>query len=609
MSRPRVFGGALAQSLLALALLPSATAARTHVTPQDRAATHAYLEAQYEFAKARLAVAPAATAAVEALALRVGRECPGVLAGAPRRRYETIFEEDRGRRTAKQRGEADRLARQLDDLRLELTYALQLPSAELVRQAQLAYATAVRTLRWSSGSLTAFEHAIVAATELPQLGAALNACADMRAWVESGYRRLSTATKAFAAQLAALEFSLFRALRSLRFVVGADALLPYEGTAEKALAVHIASVEAALEPFTSRTRAVQTSAEQTLGLISEAEAEESERPRKGSVEIGQGHTAAGRSYTVYVEPPLRHPRPFARHCEVEVSVRESPSGAGDGQIVIVTGGEQLCLSRSHPPAPKVECEGGLLTIEAQTPPQARSVRLRLSNGRHITTPVALVPASLGGPLGFYYQVVKGPSPIPVSLAELNGAGKVLRLVKLRKTSACVERDAKPPPTVTRTVARGGLPSGERFAIVGERMLGEYPGTDFTAEVESQEPSGDGGLLSAFGVGREVRLRHDPFHQQLQQGCRPSEYAIVFGVLSAPRDTVLARSGGVLRPLTRARIPAVLHVRGVLAYIALPGVPSEIIVRSPSGKTIATERLGAAAREARETCEGEAEGPA
>jgi hypothetical protein len=73
--------------------------------------------------------------------------------------------------------------------------------------------------------------------------------------------------------------------------------------------------------------------------------------------------------------------------------------------------------------------------------------------------------------------------------------------------------------------------------------------------------------------------------------------------------VLARSGGVLRPLTRARIPAVLHVRGVLAYIALPGVPSEIIVRSPSGKTIATERLGAAAREARETCEGEAEGPA
>jgi hypothetical protein len=38
------------------------------------------------------------------------------------------------------------------------------------------------------------------------------------------------------------------------------------------------------------------------------------------------------------------------------------------------------------------------------------------------------------------------------------------------------------------------------------------------------------------------------------------------------------------------------------------VPSEVIVRTPSGKTVFTEKLAALARETKETCEGEAEGP-
>jgi hypothetical protein len=46
---------------------------------------------------------------------------------------------------------------------------------------------------------------------------------------------------------------------------------------------------------------------------------------------------------------------------------------------------------------------------------------------------------------------------------------------------------------------------------------------------------------------------------------------------------------------------------VLAYIALPTAPSEVLVRTPSGKIVAKEDLSGRAREARETCEGEAEG--
>ena len=57
-----------------------------------------------------------------------------------------------------------------------------------------------------------------------------------------------------------------------------------------------------------------------------------------------------------------------------------------------------------------------------------------------------------------------------------------------------------------------------------------------------------------------------------------------------------------------RIPASLHVHEVLAYIALPALPSEVLVRTPTGKTVLTENLAHRAREAKETCEGEAEGP-
>jgi len=95
---------------------------------------------------------------------------------------------------------------------------------------------------------------------------------------------------------------------------------------------------------------------------------------------------------------------------------------------------------------------------------------------------------------------------------------------------------------------------------------------------------------------------------MKTGCQPHEYAILYGVLKAPTDTVLARSSGSLQPLQRVRIPASLHVRGVLAYIALPALPSEVLVRTPTGKTVLTENLANRAREAKETCEGEAEGP-
>ncbi len=111
-----------------------------------------------------------------------------------------------------------------------------------------------------------------------------------------------------------------------------------------------------------------------------------------------------------------------------------------------------------------------------------------------------------------------------------------------------------------------------------------------------------GEEGAFGSARAQRT----FATQLDKGCRPSEFAIVYGVLHAPRDVVLARTATGLVALAHVKIPAGLHAHGVLAYVALPSVPEELVVRTPAGKTVATISLASAAHAAREVCEGEAE---
>lgn len=370
---------------------------------------------------------------------------------------------------------------------------------------------------------------------------------------------------------------------------------------------------------------VETGLERTLGLVSQAESEmqmHEGRPQ-GSVEIGHGRTAAGASYTVWFEPKQSGPGPQRVHCQISVGVYETEASSNSsGVIETGSGSSETCLSRSHPEAPSVQCRGGegLLTIEAQTLPSARSVRLHLSDGRQITSRVAIVPAKLGGPAGFYYQVVRGPSPIPVSLTEVDVHGKALRTVKLPRTAECTKHSLKRLPRAIRTIASGSLPQGPSFSIVGERsssfsISGERSSgisrTHFDLSVEVAAEEGAGGIISSSGsliaVGERPRPKSSPFALQMKTGCQPHEYAILYGVLRAPTDTVLARSSGSLQPFQRVRIPASLHVRGVLAYIALPALPSEVLVRTPTGKTIFTENLAHPAREAKETCEGEAEG--
>jgi hypothetical protein len=622
--------------LLALAV-PTGAFASARVTSQDRAATRALLEAKYTYEQSLLATAPASKAAAEGLASSLGGECPGVLAGAPDETLGTLLESPSHSasppKSPRQMGESNRERRQLSDLQSELGLALEQAPIEADRQATLAYARAVGPLRWSNSYLTELARIGAAMLERQLQSAPPDVCADMKAWVASGYQTLSTVTKALIREQETVDRPLLRVLRER--IAGpaglADPLLPYEGSREKALAREIDVRENDLKSARKGLATVERGLERTLGLDTRAgalpESEEAEEgPTKGAVEIGHGATAVGGKYTVWLEPKPGSSSQ-APGCRLSMEVFESggESNSPENREIDGTRVNEVCLSRSHPRAPRAQCrDRGLLTIEAQTLPNTRSVRLNFSDGRQITSRVAIVGAKLGGPAGFYYQVVRGPSPTPVSFTEVDAHGKALRTVKLPRTATCVKQSLKRLHSVIRTIASGSLPQGPSFSISGERSsafsLGGERSTsisatrfDLSVEVAPEEEGGDlisgtGGIaLIGSSVGGSPTPKSSPFALQMTTGCQPHEYTILFGLLRAPADTVLARSPGSLQPFQRVRIPAGLHVGGVLAYIPLSAVPSEVLVRTPAGKTVFTENLARRAREAKETCEGEAEG--
>ena len=613
-----VRAGLLLTAALGLLVLatPWAAQARERVSSQDRAATRAYLEAELTYQRALTAGAPAANAGFEHLADGLIGECQGVLVGAPRESAKALFESRK--QTPRQTGESNRARRQLSDLQLELTVALTLPTIDADRQAAIAYARAIQSVRWSNTTLTMLEHERAALMEWQLQLAAPGACADMKAWQASGYRTLSPATKTFASEEEAREEPLSLLTRELEPSTSAAKLLArFEGSREKALSRELDAVERERESGSQTLAGLTERLYVALGLVSEAELREereSEAPPKGATVLAKAKSAVGGTYTIWLE---RKPQRFgrkARLCRLTLGVSETNSESsiegGEKTVEFSTGfGREACLSRSHPEPASVRCDEGLLTIEAQTPAQARKVRLTLSDGRKLTSRVALLPPRLGGPLGFYYQVVRGPKPVPVAITELDRHGRVLRRVKLPRTKRCVAHPLRYLPGGYRRIVTASVAEGPSFSIVGERFrLGGHLQLELRLETglqaESEGTTNQAG--SIVEVGRRPRARPKPFELQVKTGCTPHEYAILFGVLRDRGDTVLAKSGSTATPLQRVSIPSTLHIPGVLAYTALPGVPNELVVHARNGKVVMREHLAALAQRSREVCEGEAE---
>jgi hypothetical protein len=586
----------------------TAKTSRLHGTNAERVATHTYLIDQYEYAQAITEAAPAAVAAYEGAVSKIAGECPSALAGVPQ---ESIVGISEAKLTARQRGESKRRQAQLLDLQSEIDSALAVAEQTPLGQARAALLAKLKALPPGGPALTQAVRADAVGLEEDLRVEVPDACADVKVWVASGYRALSPASRALAQREEARFPELLRRLASKS---PREPLSSAEDSADRALARKTAQLElGTAHTVASSLDSAHKRLEAALGLDNRKREVEPVSPEpKASAKIAAGRTAAGSKYTVWLE---RKKNGSTYACKVGVEVKTAQQ-AGPTIVGIITSGEsEICLAPSKDRSePSVKCSEGLLTIEAAVLSATRTVALRMSSGAQIVSRPVLVPHRLGGPAAFYYQAVRGPSPIPVSLIERDAHGRTLRVVKLRRIVGCSKHPLKYLPGGKRTLVRGQAPQGPDFSILGERyrlfgrihiQLKLKTGEGLVNFGEGEE----GGPLEGSGESFAMPVKSKgPLDSELATGCRPHEYSIFYGLLEKPRDTVFAKITGKLVPLRRVHIPASLHTGGVLVYLVSSAQPEEIVVRSPDGKTVMSEDRASRATEGRETCEGESEGP-
>jgi hypothetical protein len=164
--RGRVAFAAL--TVTVLAMLPASAPA----APADVASTGTFVQADYTLLRNARLHLRAAEAAPRAVLAQVRRECPHAAAGSP------------------QNGDSTQLSNEVIGAMVLSAYHLDLPALH-------SFIAVAGRLRWSNPRLTRTVHGYVADLKALAKLAPPHLCADVGAWVASGYRTLPPATVAF----------------------------------------------------------------------------------------------------------------------------------------------------------------------------------------------------------------------------------------------------------------------------------------------------------------------------------------------------------------------------------------------------------------------------
>jgi hypothetical protein len=262
---------------------------------------------------------------------------------------------------------------------------------------------------------------------------------------------------------------------------------------------------------------------------------------------------------------------------------------------------------------------GLLEVRADLPAGTRKVLLKLSDGRTVTSPAAIVPARLGGPIALYYQVLNGPTPYPISITAIDAGGMSLKTLRLKPVRNC--RAERPRRTLRPgfvTLAHGTTATGVPFAVMGVLVRFGRHQHSFNVDVNVESTGLASNSSSSSHSLIEYEAKPSPealarirdgriFTPQLEDECPPHEFAIVYGLLAKPGESVLARTASGLTPLQLVAIPAHLKAGGELVYGSFATIPAEVIVQGQDGNTLFSESLAKQAREHAEYCQGYAAG--
>lgn len=201
--------------LLALTLAWASAAAAA----DDRAATTAYVRADYALVATAHAKKGAAEAILRSLLARVRRDCPSVVAGSPQ-------------------NEAS------EKLTAALIGTMRVVAMAPIAKAAASYSRAVSALRWSNGALTRVVHTY-ARELLAQVRLAVpDFCAQLQAWKASAYTTLTPATLRFNRGYYAVDVAIG--------LLPKRQLAPFLTGADVALARRAASLEAAVVDFEAK---------------------------------------------------------------------------------------------------------------------------------------------------------------------------------------------------------------------------------------------------------------------------------------------------------------------------------------------------------------------
>jgi hypothetical protein len=196
-----------------LSLTPTATlAAPAQAGPQNVASTHAYIVANFDFARASEALKKPAQAAITHLNAKLRSECPDVGMGAP------------------ESEESEKPAYEVAGALWSVSYGTD---AGPIR----AFVKAVRPLRWSSSKITQLAHRYASTLQGLSTLPLPNLCADVRAWSASGFKTLPASTLSFDAHTESLE----------AHTIPQRLLAPYEESVDKSLVAQTEHIESKLE--------------------------------------------------------------------------------------------------------------------------------------------------------------------------------------------------------------------------------------------------------------------------------------------------------------------------------------------------------------------------
>jgi hypothetical protein len=210
--------GATALVTISLVALTSACLAAT-ASADDRAATAAYVRADYALVVTAHAKQHAAESILRSLLGRVRRDCPSVVAGSPQ-------------------NEAS------EKLTAALIGTMRVSAMASIAKAAASYARAVSALHWSNGALTRAVHTY-ARELLAQVRLAVpDFCGQLQAWKASGYTALMPATLRFNQAYYAVDVAVG--------LLPQRQLAPFLTGAEAALARRASSLEASVVDFEAK---------------------------------------------------------------------------------------------------------------------------------------------------------------------------------------------------------------------------------------------------------------------------------------------------------------------------------------------------------------------